>query len=187
MEQDSRVVKHFYVIYSTDTLMPISITSVEPSLEEGLSYGEIDYSTGEDFINFKKILHNYCVIIEDGRTTFRPINILSQVNRIKDVGNIVLDLDPKTLFFEIIGVVYSYRNRKIKLMIDVDGIDIDVRLYLKNTIRQDKLYSLWVTEVGDPTALITETKFNLYKLIRDQQLEIEIDCDKDKISLWATK
>lgn len=186
MEQESRV-KHLYVMYSTDTLMPTGITSVEPLLEEGLSYGRIEYSTGEDFITFKKVLHNYCVIVENGWATFRPINILTQAKRIKDSGNIVLDINPKQIFFEIIGIAYIYRKGKITLILDVDDIDADVRLFLKNMLSPDKCHPLWITDYGNPTALVTVTKFNLYELVRDKQIELDIICDRENISLWSTK
>lgn len=179
---------HYYVTYRADDLCPISIGAAEPRiLPDGVRSVTVDFQTGNDFINFKKYMHDYCIIVDNGIAEFRPINVLTQARRLKNTGNIILDLNPANLFFEILGIGYTYQNNQIELFLDIDDIDPDVKLFFKNMIPENQKFPLFVTAYGDPTQLLVSTEFNLYSLIKDKQLEIEVETGLTKVSLWAIK
>ena len=54
-------------------------------------------------------------------------------------------------------------------------------------IPENQKFPLFVTAYGDPTQLLVSTEFNLYSLIKDKQLEIEVETRLTKVSLWAIK
>jgi hypothetical protein len=187
MEAESRL-SHYYVTYRADDLSPISIGTAKPEiLPNGVKLAVVDFQIGNDFINFRKYMHDYCVIVDNGIAEFRPINVLTHSRRLKNTGNIILDLNPSNPFFEILGIVYTYQNNKIKLFLDIDDIDLDIKLFFKNMIAENQKFPLFITAYGDPTQLLVSTEFNLYSLIKDKQLEIEVETGLTKVSLWAIK
>jgi hypothetical protein len=175
----------FYVIYNLETLEPHFLTTLESvDIPDGFAKSTVDPVTGEEFINHKKHLHRYFVIDHNGTAEFHPIVGAKRLTRkYYQKDHYIKDLNPSNTTFNQLGIMFRLIDNKINLSTDVNAADPFIKSFLAGI---SKNYKLYITKYGDNNCLICSLEFNLHKLIEDKLLSIEVDIDKEHISLWAT-
>jgi hypothetical protein len=186
VEEQSRA-KNFYVIYNIETKKPATISALKSlNIPNGYAESIVDLTTGEEFINGKKHLHKYFVVDNNGIAKFHLINNSRKQKKYYDNDNHIKDLNERNRTFNQLEIKFQLIDDKINLTMDTDLDDSIIIPLINNINSKSKLCKLYITGYGDVNTLICSLEFDLVKLIKDKTLDIELDVDKDRISLWAT-
>jgi hypothetical protein len=178
----------FYVLYDANTRYPVSVSGTRhPDIPDGLAEGEISDADGEDFVLLRRDMSHYVVNVVDDRVEFLNRRNLAPYKKYCVPNDLVRDLNYNMIFILNFEIKYVYHDHELTLAFDLPALSADRRNTFNTLVNAyNGQCTIYVTESGDPTALLEKFEIDLYQLSKSKTLTQKLDVDQP-ISVWAIR